>query len=163
MLRHPLYSYLLQTVVRMGIKDTTIAPPQSVPNSPIDRAIVALFGFGFTFELSTMARMGLKVLLDMSEGLTDHLAFLPFIFPGKELLPPMLTCTSRTEGRLLLLFISITYGSITSEAYGEKDVPETLRTEHHPGRLCLDLNIRVISLDISFQTALFCYIYHAFS
>lgn len=80
-------------------------PHPRVPNSPIDRAIVVLFGLGFTFVLSTMARMGLKVLLDMSEGFTDHLAFLPFIFPGRELLAPMLTCTSRTEGRLLLLFI----------------------------------------------------------
>lgn len=66
---------------------------------------MVLSGFGFTFMLSTMARMGLKVLLDMSEGFTDHLAFLLFLFSGKELLPPMLTCISRTEGRLLLPFI----------------------------------------------------------
>lgn len=139
-----------------------IAPHLSVPNSPIDRAIMVLFGFGFTFMLSTMARMGLKVLLDISEGFTDHLAFLPFIFPGKELRPPMLTCTSRTEGRLLLLFIWMTYGSITSGAYGGKEVPVTLRTEHHRWGPYLDLHIRVISLGVSFQTALFCYISHAF-
>lgn len=100
----PFYSHLLQAVVRMGLTATRSAPHLRVPNSPIDRAIMVLFGLGFTM-LSTMARMGLKVLLDMSEGLTDHLAFLPFIFPGTELLPPRLTCTSRTEGRLLLLFI----------------------------------------------------------
>lgn len=61
---------------------------------------MVLFGFGFTFMLSTMARMGLKVLLDISEGLTDHLAFLLFTFLSTELLPVTLTCTSRTEGRL---------------------------------------------------------------
>lgn len=100
-----LYSHLLQPVARMVLQATMTAPHLRVPNSPIDRAIMVLLGLGFTFMLSTMARIGLKVLLDMSEGFTDHLAFLPFIFPGTELLPPMLTCTSRTEGRVLPLFI----------------------------------------------------------
>lgn len=103
---------------RMGERGTMTTPQSSVPNSPIDREIMVLSGFGFTFMLSTMARMGLKVLLAMSEGFTDHRAFLPFTFPGMELLPPTLTCTSRTEGRSPLPFISITYGSITSKVCG---------------------------------------------
>lgn len=105
MLRLTLHSHLLPSAQEDGGERNNDHPLVECPNSPIDREITVLSGFGFTFMLSTMARMGLKVLLDMSEGFTDHLAFLPFAFPGMELLPPMLTCTSTTEGRLPLPFI----------------------------------------------------------
>lgn len=51
-------------------------------NLPIDRAIMGFSGLGVSFIPSTMARMGLSVFLDISEGLTFHLGRLLFSLAG---------------------------------------------------------------------------------
>ena len=47
---------------------------------PMDKAIIAFSGFGVSFMDSMMARIGLKVLLAMSEAATDQLPRV-FILP----------------------------------------------------------------------------------
>lgn len=58
--------------------------------SPKDKEIIAFFGLGCTFMVSTIARTGLKVFFDISEALTAHLGFRPFTFPSDMLFPLVL-------------------------------------------------------------------------
>ncbi len=51
-------------------------------NLPMDRAIMGFSGLGVSFIPSTMARMGLSVFLDISEGLTFHLCLWFFSLAG---------------------------------------------------------------------------------
>lgn len=78
----------------------------------MDKDIRAFLGLGSTFMASTMARMGLKVLLDISEALTAQWGLRPFPLGKEGLFPLRLTWTSRTEGREVLLFTWIRQESI---------------------------------------------------
>lgn len=79
----------------------------------MDKDISAFLGLGSTFMASTMARMGLKVLLDISEALTAQWGLRPFPLGKEGLFPLRLTWTSRTEDRAVLLFTWIRQESIS--------------------------------------------------
>lgn len=81
--------------------------------SPMDKDIRAFLGLGSTFMASTMARMGLKVLLDISEALTAQWGLRPFPLGKEGLFPLRLTWTSRTEDTPVLLFTWIRQESIS--------------------------------------------------
>lgn len=72
---------------------------------PMESAIMGFSWFGVSFMPSTMALMGLSVLLAISDGFTSHLSRRLFALPGCELPFTRWTPFPWTSVPLMLLFL----------------------------------------------------------